>query len=603
MKNQNKNQSKKAVIKTQVPVRTNYLKDSNFIILALLAFFSIMLAYSNHFNNGFHFDDAHTIVENPAVRTIDIHKFFTDGKTFSTLPANQSYRPYVTLENAIDYKLSGGGGTRYFHVHIFIVFMLVCILLFLLVKKLLEKAGLIKYNEYWALLIATVFGMLCANAETVNYIIQRAEIDSAMFILAGLVAYIQGGFWKKYHLYLIFPLIGFFAKEMAFVFAPLLFLYLLIFDENVDLLRFLKADELKKFKRALTAALPAIIMTVLYFIFYKMMLPETWTSGGEGVNAWLYFITQPYVICHYLVTFLLPYHLSADSDWKTFSSFADPRALTGLIIIIIVIFTALKTSKSPKTRFISFGLLWFGISLLPTSSVLPYSEVMNDHRTFIPYLGLAIAFIFGIKYLLDKFFPDFLTTGKGRWIMGILLVLFLSGNGYGVHLRNKVWHNEVSLWKDVTEKSPENGRGWMNYAVALMGKGDLINAEKYLLRAATLDPNYAYVYINLGINRSSAGDFVEAEKYFKKAISCKGFENVSLYYYGHFLLTRDRLEEAKDCLEKSLELVPGYYNALTDLMQLYFKQKDYVKLKVTVTRVLKDYPGDVLAGIYLTLIK
>ncbi len=138
-----------------------------------------------------------------------------------------------------------------------------------------------KINEYWALLIATVFGMLCANAETVNYIIQRAEIDSAMFILAGLVAYIQGGFWKKYHLYLIFPLIGFFAKEMAFVFAPLLFLYLLIFDENVDLLRFLKAEN-KEIQKSLNGGTAGYNNDSALFIFYKMMLPKPGHRVGKG---------------------------------------------------------------------------------------------------------------------------------------------------------------------------------------------------------------------------------------------------------------------------------------------------------------------------------
>ena len=77
-------------------------KTGNIILLALAAFMAILLAYSNHFDNSFHFDDDHTIVNNPAIREIDIYKFIVDGKTISTLPANQSYRPYLTIENALD---------------------------------------------------------------------------------------------------------------------------------------------------------------------------------------------------------------------------------------------------------------------------------------------------------------------------------------------------------------------------------------------------------------------------------------------------------------------------------------------------------------------
>ena len=46
--------------------------------------------------------------------------------------------------------------------------------------------------------------------------------------------------------------------------------------------------------------------------------------------------------------------------------------------------------RSKKTRVIGFGLLWFLMALLPTS-LFPLAEVMNDHRTFLPYIGLVIA--------------------------------------------------------------------------------------------------------------------------------------------------------------------------------------------------------------------
>ena len=57
-----------------------------------------------------------------------------------------------------------------------------------------------------------------------------------------------------------------------------------------------------------------------------------------------------------------------------------------------------------KTRVIGFGLLWFFIALLPTS-LLPLAEVMNDHRTFLPYSGLVIAMA-GVASLLDGGLDD-----------------------------------------------------------------------------------------------------------------------------------------------------------------------------------------------------
>src|SRR5215467_15146111 len=74
---------------------------------ALLAV-ALLAAYANHFHNSFHFDDAHTIETNAAIRELrNISLFFRDATTFSALPSNQSYRPLVSTLLAIDYKLGG----------------------------------------------------------------------------------------------------------------------------------------------------------------------------------------------------------------------------------------------------------------------------------------------------------------------------------------------------------------------------------------------------------------------------------------------------------------------------------------------------------------
>ena len=53
----------------------------------------LLAAYANHFHNGFHYDDGHTIVNNASIRELrNIPLFFRDATTFSTLPSNQSYR-------------------------------------------------------------------------------------------------------------------------------------------------------------------------------------------------------------------------------------------------------------------------------------------------------------------------------------------------------------------------------------------------------------------------------------------------------------------------------------------------------------------------------
>src|SRR5512143_2133597 len=84
---------------------------------AALLLIALVAAYANHFHNSFHFDDAHTIVNNAAIRQLrNIPLFFRDATTFSSLPSNQSYRPLVSTLLAIDYSLGHGLRPFWFHL-------------------------------------------------------------------------------------------------------------------------------------------------------------------------------------------------------------------------------------------------------------------------------------------------------------------------------------------------------------------------------------------------------------------------------------------------------------------------------------------------------
>jgi len=99
-----------------------------------------------------------------------------------------------------------------------------------------------------------------------------------------------------------------------------------------------------------------------------------------------YILTQSYVWLRYVIEFFIPANLSADSDWTIINNIFDERIIIGLIFIIALIYTIFKTSNKKENRPISFGLIWFAITLLP-SSITPLAEVTNDHRMFFLLLG------------------------------------------------------------------------------------------------------------------------------------------------------------------------------------------------------------------------
>src|SRR5580704_15185035 len=92
---------------------------------------AICLAYANSSQNGFHFDDFHTVVDNPAIPSLhNVPRFFTDATTFSVLPANRTYRPVVSTSLAIDYALGHGYKPLWFHLSTFAMFLVLVAILY-----------------------------------------------------------------------------------------------------------------------------------------------------------------------------------------------------------------------------------------------------------------------------------------------------------------------------------------------------------------------------------------------------------------------------------------------------------------------------------------
>src|SRR5436190_24367490 len=130
----------------------------SFSCLALLLF--IILTYSNHFHNSFHFDDSHTIQNNIFIRDLkSIPKFFTDATTFSSNPSNQSYRPVVSTSLAFDYWLSKDGDTFFFHLRNFIAFLIYTFLIYLFALNIFNSTNLFPDNKFPALIVAAIFSL------------------------------------------------------------------------------------------------------------------------------------------------------------------------------------------------------------------------------------------------------------------------------------------------------------------------------------------------------------------------------------------------------------------------------------------------------------
>jgi tetratricopeptide (TPR) repeat protein len=545
-------------------------------------------AYANHFHNSFHFDDAHTIVNNASIRSLrNLPLFFCDATTFSSLPSNQSYRPLLSGLFAIDYRVGGGLHPFWFHVSIFALFLAIVLLIAFIVSRLT--------NNLWiGLATAALYGLQPANADTVNYISASSDLISTLGIVASFALYL-GPNLRRYYIYALPAAITILAKPVAAIFPVLLAFYRLIFDWHNS------RPVGTRLQRIAEIAVPFAICA-LALLFVQHMTPRTWVGGERDAHNYL--ITQPYVALLYFKFFFWPASLSADYDLSPFTSTNDSRFWIGVGFLSLLLAMSILCARLRKTRVIAFGMLWFLIALLPTS-LFPLAEAMNDHRAFLAYVGLVIG-VAGAAVLFLQLRIFRRTSATIALASTILLLLCTCG--FATFRRNRVWRDEETLWRDVTIKSPRNPRGLMNYGNTLMAKGDFADALDYFHRARQIAPDYPVLLINLAVAEDMTNQGATAEQHFQEALRLAPNSPDSYTFYARSLIAHSRIAEGRTLLGGALKLSPSDVTARELLAKAgaahakegsesylaasleYYRQKRYVDTIAACEAALKLRP-------------
>ncbi|HXI11946.1 MAG TPA: tetratricopeptide repeat protein [Thermoanaerobaculia bacterium] len=538
------------------------------LIATALAAAAIVLVYSNSLHNLFHFDDSHVIETNAFIRSLaNAPLFFRDAHTFSSVPANATYRPLVTLSYAIDYSFTRLDPLAY-HVQQIVLLLIVWAMLLAFFRRTLDTVRPAPHNGWLALVAATLFAMHTANSETMNFLSCRSELLSAIGVLGAFLLIQYSPAARRRHLYLLPLAFGALAKAPVVVFAPLLLVYV-VYVERKDI----------RDRATWLAVLPSLVAGVVLLILLSRMNAPEWTSGGG--SKWHYLITQPFIWLHYARLFFLPVGLTADTDWGLFPHWYDTRAVAGFAFIALIALLVRATGRRQELRPVAFGLWWFAIALIPTSSIFPLAEVMNEHRIFLPYMGLVLAVVSGLDVVFASRRPELAAAACAA-----LLLL-----GVGTFERNRVWATEESLWLDTAQKSPQNGRALMNYGLTQMAKAQYPVAKEYFDRAALVFPNYPTLEINRGILEEAMGNPAAAELHFKTALELRN-DAAGHHYYGRWLIAAGRAKEAIPELKRALQLSPAQAEVRSLLMKLYAVTGDAPDLRRLAEESARINPSD-----------
>jgi tetratricopeptide (TPR) repeat protein len=347
-------------------------------------------------------------------------------------------------------------------------------------------------------------------------------------------------------------------------------------------------DKPKSWRRAAVAAVPSLVVGVAAMVLQSAMTPKTYTPAT--ISHFDYVVTQPFVLLRYFGSFFLPLHLNVDTDFGVFDGVTGV-AVVGFGFVALVCVAIWATARRRAWRAVSFGLLWFLVASVPTS-VYTLSEVENDHRMYMPFVGLALAVTWALVLMVERVA---VRRPRLRQVAVALGMVALVGYGYGVHARNKVWKDEESLWLDDVTKAPHNGRGLMIYGLTQMNKGAYPAALDYFTRALEYTPNYPTLEINLGICYGAMGDAGHAQQHFLRAIALAPNDDQPHFYYGRWLTQTGRAVEALPELREAVALNPARLDP-RDLLARTLAQTGDVEAGVAVAReTLTIAPDDAAA--------
>ena len=296
------------------------------------------------------------------------------------------------------------------------------------------------------------------------------------------------------------------SKEIAFTLPFAIILYEVYFFRGPWKRRFL-------YLLPLLATLPIIPMTVIDL----GGPPGDIVSGadnqlrvGSSMSRMDYLFTQFRVIVTYLRLLVFPVNQNLDYDYPVYTTFFTPPVFLSFLLLAVIFvlgvylfyrsrLTPQSTSQpepSPRSqsaqRLISYGIIWFFLTLSVESSLVPIKDVIMEYRLYLPFFGAAAAFAMIFYLMVEKLTGP--ASGKLLCLSATLLIIVF---GFATFQRNHVWGNAIRLWQDVALKSPEKGRPLNNLGVALDKAGRRPEAFKALSRAIEVDPNYYKSYYNL----------------------------------------------------------------------------------------------------------
>ena len=553
------------------------------LLLSLLAVV-VILIYADTLTTPFIFDDIVHIRDNPHIRVTSLS---LKNLIRAAFQSPESSRPVANISFALNYYFNGFNLVG-FHLVNIIIHLAGGFFLYLFSKATLKTPGLrCRSGKYGWIPFFTAFIWMVHPLQTqsVAYLVQRMNSLAAMFYILSMLLYVTfrldtdtRGKWLPFAGCVFAGILAVGTKQISATLPVLIILYEWYFFQELSL---------KWVRRHFL-----ILSVILLFLIIISLIYLDFDPAVRILSAYKYrdftliqrVLTQFRVVILYLGLMLwpLPSRLNLDHDFVLSYTLTDPvTTLISMVTITALIALAILTAK--REPLLSYGIFWFFGNLAIESSVIGL-ELVFEHRNYLPSMFLILAMVSLVfRYV------------KPTWIGIVSLCVVGTLFTVWTFERNRVWMDELSLYRDCVEKSPAKARPHNNFGAILLRRGRLPEAIGEFQTALRIKPDYADAHYNLGNAMVKQGSLTKGIYHFSEALDRQPGNVKTLNNLAATLVLLERYPEAIEIFNKALAINPTDPDLHRNLALVMKKQGDLQGARQHFSRVLKINPANEMA--------
>ena len=435
------------------PAPTEWLGE---LLLGLLMAGLSVSIYLGVLGSPFVYDDRVTVVENPTIRHLGDLRVVVLGNIF---------RPVVNLSFAIDHALWGLNPVG-FHLTNLLLHAVNVVLVFLLVIRMVRDVAA-RPRGRWeirpesarlvGLAVSALFAVHPMMTEAVGYVSGRSDVLMGTFFLLAVLA-MRAGMVSGRPRWVV-SAVGLFVLALACKEVAVMFPFVVLAYDRL-ILGPSEAYRRRRWRLHLPLVLFVIVLgaarVAVFLVVENTVAPQALARMAE------YSALQMEVVWKYIRLLTLPLSQSIVHN------------VSGLLVVILlgagalVAMLILAFRARDRAPLLTFGVAWFLLLLVPSSSVIPLQHLMAEHRVYLASLGFFLVAAMAFALVVQRLRGRPLVVRALPCALGIVV---LAGFAASTVARNIVWTNPVALWRDAAIKAPRWDT-YMAYGNALRDAGN-----------------------------------------------------------------------------------------------------------------------------------